>query len=60
MTAILEEELRRMSGGATREVSITRPTPRRQTLARAAVAIVACGLVTALWALLWVPSAPLP
>jgi ferric-dicitrate binding protein FerR (iron transport regulator) len=60
MIAILEEELRRTSRTAAGEATMTRPTPRRQTLARAALAIVAFGLVMALWALLWVPSVPLP
>ncbi len=60
MVVILEEELRRTNRMAAREVSSTRRTPRRRTLARVAVAVVAFGLVTVLWALLWVPLAPLP
>lgn len=60
MTTTLGEELRRTSGTTTREVAIIRRTARRETLARAAVAVVAFGLVMALWAILWVTSGPVP
>jgi hypothetical protein len=58
MTTVLGEELTDRSETSTREVAISWRYPRRNRLARAVVAVVSCGLLMALWSMLWVPSVP--
>ena len=54
-----KEELTIRSESPTGEAAISWRRPRRDRLARAVVAVVACGLLMALWSILWVPPVPL-
>lgn len=56
-TPMWGEELMVLEGEAQRAAS-TRQTSRRDTLARVTLLLVACGLLIALWTVLWVPSTP--
>jgi hypothetical protein len=46
--------------GTTKRNTAMRESGVQNEVARAVVAVVAFGLLIALWVVLWVPSAPLP
>ncbi len=49
------------TGETAKRNTATRETDAPQNgIARAVVAVMAFGLLTALWVVLWVPSAPIP
>jgi hypothetical protein len=60
MTTMQGQELKRRGVSSGGDAATTKQTPRRQKLARAVVAAVVFGMLTALWTILWIRSAPVP
>jgi hypothetical protein len=54
------KELKGTRGPSARETAIPGPRSGLDGLRRAGVAVVAFGLLMALWVMLWIPSAPAP
>jgi hypothetical protein len=60
MMGMVGQELKGTRGPNPRETAIPGPLSGLDGLRRAGVAVVAFGLLMALWVMLWIPTAPVP